>query len=110
MTTAARDQQRHQDHFDHRSSKLAQSKGKEEERAGRTEAQSWPGTATNDFPTETSQETLKKGRGVRGGGGQNIRERKGRREGWKGKGYEGERKERQGVRGREGGFNINQRW
>lgn len=27
------DQQRYQDHFDHRSSKLAQSKGKEEERA-----------------------------------------------------------------------------
>lgn len=57
-----RDQQRHQDLFDHRSSKLAQRNGKEEERAGRTEAQSWPGAATSDFPMETSQETLREGR------------------------------------------------
>lgn len=51
-----------QDHFDHRSSKLAQRKGKEEKRAGRTEAQSWPGAATSDFPMETSQETQREGK------------------------------------------------
>lgn len=57
-----RDQQRHQDHFDHRSAKLAQRNRKEEERAGRTEAQGWPRAVTSDFPVETSQETLRERR------------------------------------------------